>query len=325
MRVGDTSNPEGRDPLGFDLGPMATAPSPAGLRALTELSRGEEWLVQPKQLDDAGLLWSPGVRLGVSESSTFWSESVGVPVLGVLHSHTISEGIAKQNLVGGGAVAGLQANDGDEILGWLEGVQAASLSVNRPTTVARIERQPGGGWNEAIMGLPALAGGPNWLLALGSWQPREGTRSDTLHLRGLDPEIQLLIEAAQEELSYEDFDALRRAALADALAWRTSLGVVHDAIGLGIERNTLRYWPVATQIRLAERASVASLLRVIAAALLVRAPVAVSTGEVLPSAISSFLASQGIEVSLERDDDWIERLSVVGPLGPTELWRRECG
>ncbi|QIK63207.1 aldehyde dehydrogenase family protein [Leucobacter viscericola] len=315
LRVGDTSNPGDRDPLGFDLGPLPAAPSEAGLRALTELGRGEEWLVRPEQLDDEGLLWSPGVRLGVSESSTFWSDAIGVPVIGVVHSHTLSEGTAKQGLVGGGAAAGLQANDGDEILSWLEESQAASLSVNKPTTAARIERQPGGGWNEAVMGLPALAGGPNWLLALGSWQPREGTRSDTLHLRGLDPEIQLLIEAAQDELSYEEFDAVRRAALADALAWRTSFGVVRDSIGLGIERNTLRYWPVVTQIRLAERASVASLLRVLAAALLVRAPVAVSTGEVLPSAISSFLASQGIEVSLERDDDWIERLAIAGPIG----------
>lgn len=314
LRVGDTAHPGDHDPLGFDLGPLPAAPSAAGLRALTELGRGEEWLVRPEQLDDEGLLWSPGVRLGVPESSSFWNDAIGVPVLGIAHCHTLSEGIAKQGAIGGGTVAGLQANDADEILSWLAESEAASLVVNKPTTAARVERQPSGGWNEAVMGLPALAGGPNWLLALGSWQPREGTRSDTLHLRGLDPEVQLLIEAAQEELSYEEFDSLRRAALADALAWRTSFGVVRDAIGLGVERNTLRYWPVATQVRLAERASIASLLRVLAAALLVRAPVAVSTGEVLPSEISAFLATQGIEVSLERDDDWIERLAVSGPV-----------
>lgn len=315
LRVGDTAHPGDRDPLGFDLGPLAAAPTEAGLRALTELGRGEEWLVQPQQLDDAGLLWSPGVRWGVSESSTFWSDAIGVPVMGVLNCHSLADGIAKQNAAGSGAVAGLQANDGDEILSWLEESQAAALSINRPTTATRIERQPSGGWNEAVMGMAALAGGPNWLLALGSWLPREGTRSETLHLRGLDPEVQLLIEAAQEELSYEEFDALRRAALADALAWRTSIGVVRDKVGLGIERNVLRYWPVATHVRLAEQAPVAALLRVLAAALLVRAPIAVSTGEVLPPEISEFLAAQNIEVSLERDDDWIERIAVTGPLG----------
>jgi RHH-type proline utilization regulon transcriptional repressor/proline dehydrogenase/delta 1-pyrroline-5-carboxylate dehydrogenase len=239
-----------------------------------------------------------------------------VPVIGIVHCHSIADGIAKQNLAGSGAIAALQAYDRDEILSWLDGVEAATLSLNRPTTMTQIERQPSGGWHEAVMGLPALAGGPNWLLALGSWQPREGTRSETLHLRGLDPEVQLLIEAAQAELSYEEFDAVRRAALADALAWRTSLGVTRDTIGLGIERNALRHWPVTTQVRLSEGASVASLVRVLAAALLTRAPIAVSTGEVLPAAILEFLTSQSVEVSLERDDDWIERLAVSGPLGP---------
>lgn len=180
---------------------------------------------------------------------------------------------------------------------------------------ARVERQPGGGWNDAVVGLPALSGGPNRLLTLGAWRPREGTRSETLHLRGLDPEVRLLIEAAQATLGYEEFDAVRRAALADALAWRTAFGVLRDGIELGIERNVLRYAAVPTQLRLAEGGSVAALVRVLAAALLVHAPVTVSTGEVLPAEVSTYLAKLGIEVSLERDDDWMERLAVSGPAG----------
>src|SRR5690606_4221364 len=139
--------------------------------------------------------------------------------------------------------------------------------------------------------------------------------SETLHLRGLEPEVRLLIEAAQSVLAYEEFDEVRRAALADALAWRTSFGVEHDTVGLGIERNVIRYLPVTAQLRLAEGGSVALLVRVLAAALLVRAPISVSTGEVLPTAVTAFLERQGVEVSLERDDDWVERLAVSGPVG----------
>ncbi|QIM15479.1 aldehyde dehydrogenase family protein [Leucobacter insecticola] len=314
IRVGDTSRQGDGDPLAFDLGPLQCPPSEAGLRALTELNRGEEWLVQPQQLDENGLLWSPGVRVGVAPGSSFWDDALGVPVLGIMHAHTLTEATKLQNAPGSGATAGLQSGDADEILAWLEQVEAASLSVNRPTTQTRILRQPGGSWNDAVMGLPALAGGPNWLLMLGSWRPREGTRSETLHLRGLDPEVQLLIETAQANLDYEEFDAVRRAALADALAWRTSLGVVRDEVGLGIERNVLRYWPVTTQLRLSECGRVAELLRVLAAALLVRAPVFVSTGKVLPPEVLAFLDSQGVEVSLERDDDWMERIAVSGPV-----------
>ncbi|QZY53472.1 aldehyde dehydrogenase family protein [Leucobacter tenebrionis] len=315
LRVGDTAQPRGADPLSFDVGPLAEPPGEGALRALTELERGEEWLVQPRQLDDEGLLWSPGVRLGVSPASSFWDDARGVPVLGIAHAHSFEEALRLQNADGGGAVAGLQSNDADEILSWLGAVEAASLTINRPTAVARIERHPGGVWNRAAMGLPALSGGPNRLLPLGAWQLREGTRSETLHLRGLEPEVRLLIEAAQSVLAYEEFDEVRRAALADALAWRTSFGVEHDTIGLGIERNVIRYLPVTTQLRLAEGGSVALLVRVLAAALLVRAPISVSTGEVLPAAVTAFLERQGIEVSLERDDDWVERLAVSGPVG----------
>ncbi len=313
LRVGDTAHPGDADPLSFDVGPLPEPPSAAGLRALTELGRGEEWLVRPEQLDDEGLLWQPGVRVGVSASSSFWADSVGVPVLGVAHAHTLTEAIALQKR--GGAVAGLLSHDADEVQVWLGRAEAATLFINRPTTCTRVERQPLGGWNESAMGLGALSGGPNRLLTLGSWQPREGTRSETLHLRGLEPEVRLLIEAAQPSLTYEDFDRVRRAALADALTWRTTFGAMRDTVDLGVERNVLRYDPVPTQVRLAEGGPAAALVRVVAAALLTRAPVSVSTGEVLPHELTAVLAKLDIEVSLERDDDWVERLAVSGPVG----------
>ena len=315
IRVGDTARPEHEDPLGFAVGPLPAPPESAALRALTELGKGEEWLVRPRRLDEDGLLWTPGVRTGVAAGSRFWDDARGVPVIGIAHAHSMAEAIALQNAAGSGAVAGIQSFDDEEILAWLSEVSAATLAINRPTTEARIERQPGGGWGDATMGLPALSGGPNRLIPLGSWELREGTRSETLHLRGLAPEVRLIIEAAQPNLSYEDFDAVRRAALSDAIAWRTSYGLLRDAIGLGIERNALRYVPVATHVRLAEGGSIGQLVRVLAAALLVRAPVTVSTGELLPEEVGDFLERQGIEVSLERDDDWVERLAVSGPLG----------
>src|SRR5699024_1267278 len=98
----------------------------------------------------------------------------------------------------------------------------ATLALNRPTSDVRVERQPVGGWNDAGTGLTPLAAGPNRLVTLGSWQPRPGTPSSTLHLRGLTPEVAALIETMQTELAYAEFYALRRAALADSLTWRTT-------------------------------------------------------------------------------------------------------
>lgn len=316
LRVGDSARPLGDDPLSFEVGPLPVAPSRAGLAALTELGPGEEWLVQPQQLDDEGRLWSPGVRTGVSHGSPFWDDARGLPLIGLATAQLLGDAVELQNASGSGAVAGIQSWDEEEVLGWLGGIEAASIAVNRPAGAARVERQPFGGWNDAVMGLPALGGGPHWLVAQGSWERRSGQRSDTLHLRGLTPEVALLIEAAQPVLSYEEFDELRRAALADQLTWQTDLGAVEDTIGLGIERNALRTSAVAVQVRLAEHGSLASLFRVLAAGLLVRAPLAVSTGTVLPPDVSELLLSQGIEVSLERDEAWLERLAADGPVGP---------
>lgn len=315
LRVGDTGRPGDQDPLIFDVGPLPEPVSDAGRRALTELQPGEEWLVEPEQLDDEGRLWQPGVRIGVRRDSSFWADAVGVPVIGVIAARTVDEAIALQSELGCGSVAALHAGEESEIVPWLERVRAATLVVGRATTGGRIERLPGGGIGRSGMGAQPLAGGPNRLVTLGSWRLREGTPSATLHLRGLDPEVQILIETAQSALDYESFDHVRRAALSDALAWRTTLGGLHDAIGLGIERNLLRHWPVATHVRLAEGGELGDLIRVLVSAFTVGAPVSVSTGAVLPAGISEFLARQGITVSLERDEAWLERIAVAGPGG----------
>lgn len=312
LRVGDTARPRGEDPLAFNLGPLPEPPGEAGLRALTELDPGEEWLVQPRQLDDEGLLWQPGVRIGLTRGARFWSDAQGMPVIGVITAHSVDEMISLTRRLGGGGVAALCSNDPSESLPWLERVPAAKLVLDGATTGGRIERQPAGGWGQAGMGGSALAGGPHRMQSLGSWELREGTASSTLHLRGLTPEVRILVEAAQPSLDYRRFDRVRRALLSDALTWRTLLGRAQDVTGLGIERNLLRHLPVATHVRHSEGAPLADLVRVIAAGLVAGAAMTVSTGVVLPPEIAEFLTSQGVPVALERDEHWLERMAVAG-------------
>jgi len=312
LRVGDSAGETEADPLSFDIGPLPQPPTIAGIRALTELQRGETWLVEPQQLDESGLLWSPGVRLGVKRDAPFWRDAIGMPVIGVATAASMSEALSLQRDVGGGAAAGLYAADPNETLPWLDGAAAASLSLGRPTTRGRVERMPVGGWDRAGMGAAPLAGGPNRLVALGSWRLREGSPSSTLHLRGLGPDVQAFIETIQPSIDYPSFDRLRRAALADALAWRQTLGRLHDEIGLGVEIHLLRHTPVSTHIRLGEGGSLVQLARVVAAGLVVGAPMSISTGGVLPPDISAFLANLSISVALERDEAWLERIAVSG-------------
>ena len=325
VRVGDTSHdtadfydpdlPDAElDALSIALGPLAAEPSPAQLSALTELAAGERWIVTPERLGETGRLWSPGLRADVAPEAAFWEAAPGLPVIGLSHAHSLDDALRQQNGPGSGAVAGMQATSEREILTWLERAEAATLALNRATSDVRVERQPVGAWNDAVMGMPPLAAGPNRLVTLGFWRLRAGTPSSTLHLRGLAPEVVALIEVLQAEVGYEEFDALRRAALADSLTWRTDFAAGRDVPALGVERNVLRYRPTPTAVRLSEGASVAELGRVLAAALLVDAPISVSTGELLPAALTEFLEFRGIEVSLENDNDWLERIAVHGPV-----------
>lgn len=314
ITVGDSGAATGEDPLTFAMGPLPLAPDEAGLRALTQLAAGEEWLVQPEQLDEAGRLWSPGMRTGMKPGAKFWQDSLNVPVLGVVRAHSLDEAIQLQHEIGSGAVAGLQSLDTKEILPWLEQTRAASLVVNKGTTAARIERLPSGVWGDAQSEPQPLAGGPHRLVPLGSWQLRRGTQSETLHLRGIDPVVKSLIAAAQPALDYTSFDLARRAALTDALTWRTQFGRTKDTAGLGIEHNVLRYRAISVHIRFAEGADLASFVRVLAAGQLAGGPLTVSTGQLLPQNIRTLLEQVGIHAALERDEDWLERAAVHGSL-----------
>lgn len=311
------------DALAVSLGPLPALPDEAGWRALTELAEGESWAVEPEQLDTEGLLWRPGVRVGVKPDASFWADAVGMPVIGVLHARTVSDAIELCNSIGAGGVAAMHANDPAEMLPFIERVQASSLVINRPTTPWRIERQPDGAWGTAGRGHTMLRGGPNRLLTMGDWQPQQVATGSTLHLRGLKPEVALLIEAAQSSLNFTQFDGVRRAALADALTWRSELGRLTDVTQLGIERNFIRHLPASTHVRLSEGAEIADAVRVLAAGLVAGAPMSLSTGIVLPHGITELLEKAALSVSLERDDDWLERISVSGlsddEIAPTRI------
>ena len=41
------------------------------LRGLTQLDKGEKWLVKPEKLNEEGTLWSPGLRDNVQPGSWF--------------------------------------------------------------------------------------------------------------------------------------------------------------------------------------------------------------------------------------------------------------
>jgi RHH-type proline utilization regulon transcriptional repressor/proline dehydrogenase/delta 1-pyrroline-5-carboxylate dehydrogenase len=109
---------------------------------------------------------SPGVLYGVTETSTFYSEELFGPLLGVMEARDLEHAIELANGVQYGLTAGLASLDEREQALFLERSQAGNLYVNRPTTGAVVGRQPFGGRKASAFGHGAKAGGPNYLLGL---------------------------------------------------------------------------------------------------------------------------------------------------------------
>jgi RHH-type proline utilization regulon transcriptional repressor/proline dehydrogenase/delta 1-pyrroline-5-carboxylate dehydrogenase len=290
------------------MGPLIEPASGKLQHALTTLGASEEWLVEPRPLDDTGRLWSPGVRTGVQPGSYFHLTEFFGPVLGIMTAKSLDEAIRIQNAVEYGLTAGLHSLDADEIAHWVDSVEAGNLYVNRGITGAIVRRQPFGGWKRSSVGAGTKAGGPNYLLGLGSWEPEHGNSSRSLHLRGLEDRVSDLIESGQSSMDYTAFDLVRRSALSDAIAAANEYHAVKDVSRLGIERNLFRYRPVPVTIRLSEGAELPALLRVMAAATVARSPFAVSTPMALPRGMHHLLHGREIDITVETDAQWLARV-----------------
>src|SRR5690606_15563844 len=124
-----------------------------------------------------------------------------------------------------------------------------NLYVNRGITGAIVRRQPFGGWKRSVVGATAKAGGPNYLVHLGSWERAEA---------GTDAGVRLsdavaAIVAAAGSARVSDVGAtsgsgsgsasgaaggfLERAARSDQAEWEREFGVAKDVSDLGVERD----------------------------------------------------------------------------------------
>lgn len=199
--------------LRTSMGPVIRPPEEQLQTAFSQLDEGERWLVEPRQLDEAGYLWRPGVKLGVRPGSRFHLNEVFGPVLGILRADDLDHAISLQNQVAFGLTGGIHSLDDDEVATWLERVEVGNAYVNRHITGAIVGRQPFGGWKASSVGPTAKAGGPHHLSCLVRWSDRDG------------------------------IDRLGQARSTYAAAW-AELGQPVDRSGLRAEANILRHRPL---------------------------------------------------------------------------------
>jgi RHH-type proline utilization regulon transcriptional repressor/proline dehydrogenase/delta 1-pyrroline-5-carboxylate dehydrogenase len=232
VRVG-----EGADPATM-TGPLIAPPQGNLLRALTTLEPGEQWLVEPRQLDDASRLWSPGVRTGVQPGSWFHMTECFGPVLGVMRATDLDDAIALQNATPYGLTGGLQSLDPAEIVHWLDRVEVGNAYVNRHITGAIVQRQPFGGWKRSSIGGAPKAGGPGYVAAFAHID-RADTAPDTA------PDTTLDTASFTEP-------------------WRNEFAIELDRSGIAAERNGLRSRPLPHVVVRADATAAASGARAVA-------------------------------------------------------------
>ena len=287
------------------MGPIVAPAEGKLLDGLTRLGEGEQWVVEPKQLDDSGKLWSPGMRAGVQRGSEYHLTEYFGPILGVMRVDTLEEAIALVNEVDYGLTSGIHSLDPDEIGQWIDTIEAGNLYVNRGITGAIVQRQPFGGWKRSVVGPTTKAGGPSYLFPLVDWVTAEARETAPIEL----PEVQTLVDAvsvlsksADASVTTSESVALRRAAGSDQHVWATELGVARDVQQLLAERDIMRHLPMpGVVIRLAEGGRIVQLVRSVIAALRAGATVRVSTAIEPAPAVRAALAAAGVPVAVQDD------------------------
>jgi RHH-type proline utilization regulon transcriptional repressor/proline dehydrogenase/delta 1-pyrroline-5-carboxylate dehydrogenase len=212
LRVGPADRP------GVAVGPLIRPPEGPLATAVDSLEPGESWLVRPERRDEAGYLWSPGVKIGVAPGSFFHLTECFGPVLGVMRAVDLDQALEWQNQPAFGLTAGIQALDPLESEHWRGRVQAGNLYVNRGITGAIVGRQPFGGWKRSVVGAGAKAGGPNYVASLGVWPAAAASGGER--------------DGRQRTLSAAFGEAWRR------------LARPADPSGLRAEANVFRYRPL---------------------------------------------------------------------------------
>lgn len=140
--------------------PLIRPPNETFLRGLTVLEKGESWLVEPKQDTNNPLLWSPGIKMGVTQKSFSYSNELFGPMLSVMRAKNLEDAINLANGTKYGLTSGLHSLDLREQKIWIKRIIAGNCYINRTITGAIVERQPFGGCKESSFGPGQKVGGP---------------------------------------------------------------------------------------------------------------------------------------------------------------------
>ena len=127
------------------------------------LESGQEWLVEPKFVDEQKYILRPTILWGVKPDSYIFHTELFAPVLAVVRVDSLHEAVDWVNSLDYGLTSGLQSLDEAEQKYWRDHVEAGNLYINRGITGAIVNRQPFGGMKLSAFGGGIKAGGVNYV------------------------------------------------------------------------------------------------------------------------------------------------------------------
>lgn len=157
LKVGSAWNPRAK------ITPLIRPPEDPLLRGLTQLEPGETWLLKPRPYPENPHLWGPGIKWDVPEGDFTHQTELFGPILGVMRAESLKDAIRLANGTPYGLTSGLHSLDVREHRYWKERIVAGNLYINRGITGAIVRRQPFGGCKASSFGSGAKAGGPNYV------------------------------------------------------------------------------------------------------------------------------------------------------------------
>ncbi len=286
-----------------EMGPVIEPAEGKLKTGLTELGDGERWLLEPKQLDDTGRLWSPGIRTGVKPGSHFHMTEFFGPILGIIRCETLDDAIEIQNAVEFGLTGGIHSLDSEEIARWLGRVDVGNVYINRGITGAIVRRQPFGGWKRSQVGTGGKAGGPNHLIGLGRVYP--DTDSRTVSVADMGQGVLTEADKLHGSLPLERQMPYRGALRSMAAALDDEFLAARDVSQLGVEKNVFRYRPTDVHVRVEDQTNWEFAYAMIVGAIAGGAKVSVSVADELPGSFALQLYRQGAEAKVEDHETWI--------------------
>lgn len=290
-----------------EMGPIIEPAAGKLKKGLTELGEGERWLLEPRQLDDTGRLWTPGIRTGVKKGSYYHLTEFFGPILGIMRAKDLDEAIEIQNQVQFGLTGGIHTLDGEEIAYWLDRVEVGNAYVNRGITGAIVRRQPFGGWKRSQVGTGSKAGGPNHLIGLmhmesAPIEKAEGEQSPlTSDFLAKAEDLHTSLEADQAEDYRGALRSMQRALTEEYLAEK-------DVSQLGVEKNVFRYRPTSVHVRVENNDDWAKTFAMVAGAIAGGADLELSLAGDIPGAFAVYLYQYGIDSKIESRAEWLGRI-----------------